>query len=194
MATQESVVTPQRFSEGFTYPDYFAQIKVNRDKFEQFYQFRVKPEDAARLQAVKQKANGPKKMMVLGEDWCPDVFRGMPTLARLAEAGGFEMRIFPRDSHLDIMDEFLKEGQWASIPTAVFYTADHEYICHWIERPVVAEQEILAISAKLREENPDMTDQEVLTARRPLIMDRYPAWQQDSIDEIVDLLEKRVGN
>ena len=122
MATQESVVTPQRFSEGFTYSDYFAQIKVNRDRFEQFYQFQVKPADGERLQAVKAKANGPKKMMVLGEDWCPDVFRGMPTLARIAEAGGFEMRIFPRDSHLDIMDEFLKEGQWASIPTAVFYT------------------------------------------------------------------------
>ena len=193
MATQESVVTPQRFSEGFNYPDYIAQIKVNKDKFEQFHQFQVKPEDAQRLQAVSQKANGPTKMLVLGEDWCPDVFRGIPTLARVAEAAGLEMRIFPRDSHLDIMNEFLKEGQWASIPTAVFYTADHEYICHWIERPAVAEQEILDISAKIREENPGMSDQEVLTARRPLILDRFPAWQQDSVDEIVGLLESSVG-
>ena len=193
MATQESVVTPQRFSEGFNYADYIAQIKVNKDRFEQFYQFQVKPGDADRLKAVTQKANGPKKMLVLGEDWCPDVFRGMPMLARVAEAAGLEMRIFPRDSHSDIMNEFLKEGQWASIPTAVFYTGNHEYICHWIERPAVAEQEILQISAKLREENPSMTDQEILTARRPLIMERFPDWQQDSVEEIVQLLEQKVG-
>ena len=193
MATQESVVTPQRFSEGFTYADYIGQIKVNKDRFEQFYQFEVKPGDADRLKAVTQKSNGPKKMLVLGEDWCPDVFRGMPMLARVAEAAGLEMRIFPRDSHTDIMNEFLKEGQWASIPTAVFYTDDHEYICHWIERPAVAEREILEISAKLREENPSMTDQEILTARRPLIMERFPDWQQDSVEEIVELLEQRVG-
>ncbi len=193
MATQESVVTPQRFSEGFTYADYIGQIKVNKDRFAQFYQFQVKPGEAERLKAVVQKANGPKKMLVLGEDWCPDVFRGMPTLARVAEAAGLEMRIFPRDSHTDIMNEFLKEGQWASIPTAVFYTSDHEYICHWIERPAVAEREILEISAKLRQEHPEMTDQEILTARRPLIMDRFPAWQQDSVEEIVGLLEQKVG-
>ena len=42
-------------------------------------------------------------------------------------------------------------------------------------------------------ENPEMTDQDVLTARRPLIMDRYPAWQQDSVDEIIDLLEQKTG-
>ena len=193
MATQESVVTPQRFSEGFTYADYIAQIKVNKDRFEQFYQFQVKPGDAQRLKDVTQKANGPKKMLVLGEDWCPDVFRGLPMLARVAEAAGLEMRIFPRDSHTDIMNEFLKEGQWASIPTAVFYTDEHDYICHWIERPAVAEQEILQISAKLREENPSMTDQEVLTARRPLIMERFPDWQQDSVEEIVQLLDEKVG-
>ena len=194
MATQESVVTPQRFSEGFTYADYVAQIKVNKDRFEQFYQFEVKPGDADRLKAVTQKSNGPKKMLVLGEDWCPDVFRGMPMLARVAEAAGLEMRIFPRDSHTDIMDEFLKEGQWASIPTAVFYTGDHEYICHWIERPAVAEREIQEISSKLRSENPSMTDQEILTARRPLIMERFPDWQQDSVVEIVELLESKVGS
>ena len=34
--------------------------------------------------------------------------RGLPVLARLAEAASLELRIFPRDQNLDIMDEFLK--------------------------------------------------------------------------------------
>ena len=37
MAEQTSVVTPQRFQEGFNYSDYMEQIKVNKARFEGFY-------------------------------------------------------------------------------------------------------------------------------------------------------------
>ncbi len=50
MAEQTSVVTPQRFEQGFTYPDYIAQIKINKARFEGFYDnFKVRPEEAAGL-------------------------------------------------------------------------------------------------------------------------------------------------
>src|ERR1700730_4565254 len=41
--------------------------------------------------------NGPAKILVLSEDWSSDCRRDLPMLARLAEAGGLEMRIFNRD-------------------------------------------------------------------------------------------------
>ena len=135
MARETSVVTPERFQQGFSYSVYIEQIKVNKARFEEFYKFQVKSEDAAALKELVARPNGPAKMLVLGEDWCGDVIRGMPMLARVAEAAGLEMSIFPRDDHHDIMNEFLKNGEWMSIPVAVFYTKDHEYICHWIERP-----------------------------------------------------------
>ena len=194
MATRESVVTPQRFSQGFTYEEYISQIKVNKDRFEQFYSgFQVKSEDAQRLRDLVQHPQGPRKMLVLGEDWCPDVFRGIPTLARLAEAASLEMRIFPRDQHHDIMNEFLKDGKSMSIPTAVFYTADHQYICHWIERPEVAHKETEVISAQIRAENPDISDQEFMAARRVRTAERFPDWQQASVEELTELLEKSIG-
>ena len=100
-----------------------------------FYEnFKPTPEDAAALKEMAGKPNGPAKMLVLGEDWCGDVIRGMPVLARISEAAGLEMSIFPRDENHDIMNEFLKNGEWMSIPVAVFYTNDHQYICHWIIR------------------------------------------------------------
>ena len=134
MARQTSVVTPEKFASGFTYEEYLAQIKVNKNWFEQLYDsFQIEPDDAEFFRSIVQLPQGPAKMMVIGEDWCPDVYRGMPMMARIAEAMDIEMRVFPRDSHMDIMNEFLKEGQWASIPTAVFYTQDHQYMCHWIE-------------------------------------------------------------
>jgi hypothetical protein len=40
------------------------------------------------------------------------------------------------------MNEFLNHGEHQSIPTVVFYTRDHRYICHWIERPAKAKAEM----------------------------------------------------
>ena len=81
MARETSVVTPERFQQGFSYSAYIDQIKVNKARFEDFYKFQVKPEDAAALKELVSRPNGPAKMLVLGEDWCGDVIRGMPMLA-----------------------------------------------------------------------------------------------------------------
>ncbi|MBI4188252.1 MAG: thioredoxin family protein, partial [Chloroflexi bacterium] len=108
MAEKKSVVTPKRFASGFGFKDYIAQIKVNKDKFEEYYQTaQLSDEDKGFFRKIAGMPNGAVKVLVLGEDWCPDVFRGMPVIARIAEASGMEMRIFPRDQNLDIMNEFL---------------------------------------------------------------------------------------
>ena len=100
-----------------------------------------------------------------------------------------DMRVFPRDSHLDIMDEFLKEGQYQSIPAIVFYTADHEYICHWIEKPAVAYLESAEIESTVRRQNSG-TDEKTLHKKvRESISERFPFWQRETVVEVMDLLE-----
>ena len=194
MATDTSVVTPQRFAAGFTYADYMAQVKVNKGRLEDFYaNFQVTAENAAALQALAAHPAGPAKMLVLGEDWCGDVVRGLPVLARMTEAAGWELRIFPRDQHHDIMNEFLKEGQWMSIPTVVFYTADHRYICHWIERPQVAERETAEIEAAIRAENPAISDPDFGRERRARTAARAADWQEATVTELIARLQERVG-
>ena len=195
MASNTSVVTPQRFSEGFSYPDYMAQINVNKERMDGYYQnFQVSAEDEASLKALAADPNGPTKMLVLGEDWCGDVVRGLPVLAKMAEAAGWEMRVFPRDQHHDIMNEFLKEGQWMSIPTAVFYTSDHRYILHWIERPEVADEEQREIEKAIREENPDISDQEFGRERRTRTGARAEAWQRATVEEIISRLQAGISS
>ena len=193
MAKETSVVTPQRFEEGFSYSDYIDQIKVNKARFEEFYKFQIKTGDTAALRELANRKGGPAKMLVLGEDWCGDVIRGLPVLARVAEAAGLDLKIFPRDQHHDIMNEFLKEGQWMSIPTVVFYTTDHQYICHWIERPAVADKEMEEIEGAIKAENPGINDQDFGRERRARTAARAEAWQQASVDEIKDLLNKSIG-
>ena len=194
MARETSVVTPERFSQGFDYPSYIDQIKVNKARFEGFYNgFQVSPEDTAFFKELVQRPNGPAKMMVIGEDWCGDVIRGLPVLARIAEAAGIPISIFPRDSHTDIMDEYLKEGKYMSIPVAVFYTADHEYICHWIERPEVAVKEQNEIEKAIRDEKPDIDDREFGQQRRARTAARADDWIAATVVELKELLTKSLA-
>ena len=194
MASNTSVVTPQRFDEGFTYADYMAQVNVNKDRMDSFYEnFKVTPENEASLKELAANSDGPTKMLVLGEDWCGDVVRGLPVLARMAEAAGWDMRIFPRDQHHDIMNEFLKEGQWMSIPTAVFYTSDHRYILHWIERPEVAEKESKEIEESIRAENPGISDQDFGRERRARMASKAEEWQQATVEELIDRLQQGIA-
>ncbi|MBI2979605.1 MAG: thioredoxin family protein [Chloroflexi bacterium] len=194
MAEKKSVVTRQRFASGFTYKDYIAQIKVNKDKFEEYYQTaQLSNEDKEFFRKVAGMPDGAAKVLVLGEDWCPDAFRGIPLIARIAETAGMEMRIFPRDLNLDIMNEFLNQGQFMSLPTVVFYTKDQQYICHWIERPEFANQDRAKIEAEIKKKNPAGSEQEIRTLVGESTRARYPVWQQESAREIRQMLGKKLG-
>tara|TARA_Y100000590_G_scaffold286764_1_gene322591 strand:- start:1505 stop:2095 length:591 start_codon:yes stop_codon:yes gene_type:complete len=196
LTPKESVVTPERFAKGFTYQDYVSQINVNKDRFEQYYETAlaaVTEEDASAFTNIATQSGGAARILVLGEDWCPDVYRGMPMIARIAEAGGMDMKVFPRDANLDIMDEFLKNGEFQSIPTVVFYTTDYKYLCHWIERPVQVTEEMGAINRQIDNEMEGQDEQAIRRARRDKINSRFPDWQRESVKDIRQLLETTVG-
>lgn len=140
MPAATSVVTPARFEQGLTYGDFLAGAAVNRVKFEQNYNNPVLTEDdLAFFQRVSGFANGPRKLLAIAEAWCGDVYRELPTAVRIAEASGFDLRIFLRDENPDIMNEFLSNsGKSRAIPVFVFYTAETSYITHFTERSLSA--------------------------------------------------------
>jgi thiol-disulfide isomerase/thioredoxin len=147
---RQEAVTAERYAASKTYEQYLAGIKVNQAKFADNYEKTSVPAELAnRLKAVSQKPNGPAKMLVIGEDWCPDVYRGMPVLKRIAEAGGWEFRVVERDQNLDIAEHFKKEGEFLSVPVAIFYSKDMQYITHWIERPARVTAEMPGITGPL---------------------------------------------
>jgi len=194
MTEKTTVVTAERFAQGFTYGDFIDQINVNKDRFGQYdvtAKDAVTDEDVAFFKQAVEK--GAARVLVLGEDWCPDVYRGMPLIARVAEVSGIEMRVFPRDSNLDIMEEFLNKGEHQSIPTMVFYTADLQYLGHWIERPARANQETVAIDQELERTMAGQEEQAVRRARRDLVNARFPDWQKETVREIRELLGEKLG-
>ncbi|MCH7488892.1 MAG: thioredoxin family protein, partial [Chloroflexi bacterium] len=136
--------------------------------------------------------------VALGEAGCPDVFRGFPVIARIAEATGMELRTFLRDENNDIIAEFLKGGEHESIPVFVFYDRDHNYIAHWIERPAQANEELpelQKLTAPLQ--NADISPEERKKHIQAYIDFQHgpiwAGWRDATVRELRELLEERTS-
>jgi hypothetical protein len=199
MTQQTSIVTPERFAQGITYEQWMDAIDRNQARFVDNYEGTTIAEDDARaLRDLVALPHGPARCLALGEAWCPDVFRGLPVIARIAEASGIELRCFFRDQNKDIMAEFMKGGEFESIPTFVFYTRDQQYIAHWIERPALANEQmpqLREITAPLR--NADLPQEERQKHIKAYIDFQngpvWAGWRDATVREIRQLLEEKAG-
>jgi hypothetical protein len=73
---------------------------------------------------------------MLAEDWCGDVIANTPIVGRIAsEVDTLNLKVFLRDQNEDLMNQFLKEGKYKSIPTVVFFDDEFNELGRWIERP-----------------------------------------------------------
>jgi len=198
-----TVVTPARFKQGLTYTNFLAQATINRDKFQQYFkESPLTADDLAFFEKAFAEPDGPRKILALAEAWCGDVYRELPTVARIAKATGAELRIFLRDENPDIMDEFLSnEGKSRAIPVFVFYTKEMRYVTHFTERSAGAHAELAAIMEQVRKEQnlpagttfatvPEASKQAFLHEVIGRIRPRFPDWQKESIKEMRALLAK----
>jgi hypothetical protein len=146
-------VTPERFAQGMTYDEYKAQMTRNRERLEQ--NEALLQIDPADLEAFKRLPK-PLNVLALAEDWCGDVIDNLPILGRLArESGKLNVRVFLRDQNLDLMDQWLNEGKFRSIPTFVFFDDDFNQVGLFIERPASATARRMQFRQELYEKNPE---------------------------------------
>lgn len=202
-----SVITAERFKKGKTFQEYLDSGIRNRDLFERNYRdTSISESQRAALKALAAKPNGPDHVVVIGEDWCPDVYRGLGVAQRIAEGLGIELRMFERDQNKDMIEGYLKDGEFESIPVFVFYDASHRELCHFIERPALANQQIHQTRDVLGDTSPEgiarqlghePSDDEIKAARAAA-RDRYLEWQNGetwagwrvaTVDEVIALLE-----
>jgi Thioredoxin len=139
-------VTREQFESGMTYDAYKAQMTRNRDQLEQNEKsLQLSQEDLTAFRSLPR----PLHVLALAEDWCGDVIANLPILGRIArESGKLDVRVLLRDQHLDVMDQYLKQGQFRSIPVFVFLDEAFNDLAVWIERPESVTQ---AREAKRRE-------------------------------------------
>lgn len=181
-------VDAQRFAQGLTYAEYLAQMSDNRQHFERSYREFDLGADEARFFAGLNETAGPVRVLVIGEDWCPDVQRGVPVMARIAEASGMELRIFPRDKNPDLMDLYLKEGKYASIPVFAFFDQAWQALGHWIERPAVASSLMDQMKSELARAN--LSEAETKAEIKQRVAGLWDDWRRETVRELRELLSK----
>ncbi|HEY8601718.1 MAG TPA: thioredoxin family protein [Thermomicrobiales bacterium] len=150
-------VTAERFNQGMTYEEYRAQMTRNRERFDETEAaVELDPADVQAFSSLPQ----PLKVLVIAEDWCGDVISNLPVLGKLAAAsdGKLDVRVFLRDQNLDLIDQYLKEGKYRSIPVFVFFDQDFNELGHMIERPASVTQMLAEKRAAIYASNPQYGD------------------------------------
>jgi hypothetical protein len=237
-----SVVNAERFNQGMTFEQYVTYAgspeNLAREAFGSYYpdggaigtarkdnsgvlrdryaRTRLADYQVAAIKWLAAQPGGPANLLVVSEDWSSDCRRDVPTMARLAEAGGLGLRIFNRDGQKilgkrrpdpaaypggnhDIMLEFLnaKDGaEWASVPVVVVYTKDFQELHRYIEYPAIYHKDRIRghQQAARSGENADQARERGM--REFGAMQASPffdVWASAAVDEILSALyEKRV--
>ncbi|MFQ5520563.1 MAG: thioredoxin family protein [Candidatus Methylomirabilia bacterium] len=184
----------QRFAAGLSWKDYLAQMGDTRARTEDNYQKATLTEDERQFFSSLGQV---RYALMLAENWCGDVHRNSPLLARIVEAmPNCELRVFFRDQNLDLTDCFLNNG-YRSIPVMVFFDKDWNEIGRWIERAHAATGKVAGIRARTLDAAPPDKQDAAMAEYRKQVQAEYdvpggPLWRA-AANEVRLLLETRLG-
>ena len=125
------MVTKERFEQGLTLQQYVDHMSVNRERFvEALDELTIGHADAQ----ILERLGGTRRVLVISEDWCGTCLAHVPFVAKLVEDhANIEMRLFPRDANLDLMDQYLKKGRYRSIPVFAFFDEHMNELARFLE-------------------------------------------------------------
>jgi hypothetical protein len=146
-------ISKERFESGLTYEQWKAQMTRNRERHDANEQgLKLSEADLAPFKSLKKPVN----VLMLAEDWCGDVIANAPIVGRIAsEVDTLNLRVFLRDQNEDLMNQYLKEGKYKSIPAVVFFDDELNELGRWIERPESVTKLRAEKQAALYRDNPD---------------------------------------
>ena len=126
------MVTKERFEQGLTVSQYLDQMTMNKERLlAALKSIAASPGNAQ----VLERRPGTRRILVITEDWCGAAIASLPYVIKLVEsAPQIEMRIFLRDQNPDLMDQFLKDGRYRSIPVYVLFDEQMNELARFIER------------------------------------------------------------
>jgi Thioredoxin len=238
----KSVVTPERFAKGMTFDAYVKYVgspdNLAREGFsayhpdagsiggprkdnsavfrERYARTRLADHQVGAIKWLAAQPDGPAKILVISEDWSSDCRRDIPILARLAEAGGLELRIFNRDgkkildrrrpdpavapdANHDLMLEFMNAkngGEFASLPVVVVYTKDLRELYRYVEYPAIYHKDLVRGHQQKARPGESDAQRKERDAREFLAMQQSPffdLWASAGVDEILSgLYERRI--
>ena len=229
-------MTPERFAQGMTFDDYVKVIgspqNLAREGFdirrfalakprvdwsgylrERHAKARLSDEQTAAIKWLAAQPGGPAKVLVIAEDWSSDCRRDVPYLARLAEAGGLDLRIFLRDAetmlrqglpeagshaNADLVREYANEKnghQFATVPVAVFFTRDFAELHRYIEYPAIYHKDQIRASQQAARAGESAEQAKARGAAEFAALQNSPffdLWASAGVDEILSALHEKL--
>jgi hypothetical protein len=229
-------MTPERFAQGMTFDEYVtftgSPENLGREGFdvrrfsvvrprvdwsgflrERHAKARLGDDQVAAIKWLAAQPGGPAKVLVISEDWSSDCRRDVPYLARLAEVGGLDLRIFTRDGeamhgkglpdpaaggNADLVNAYANEKngeKFATIPVAVFFTKDFAELYRYVEYPAIYHKDRVlgALRAARAGETEDQTKarggRDIATLLESPFFD---VWAQAGIAQILSALHERM--
>ena len=229
MTTRPPAVTAARFAQGMTFDQYLAFIAspqnlareasmggTRRDWSgwlrERYARAKLTDAQTAAILWLRGQAAGPRKVLIIAEEWSSDCRRDLPLVQRLAEAGGLELRIFARDGqrfskspapeaaespNADLMGQFLLHRggtTFQAIPVVAFFGEDMQYLAHYIELPGAYHKDRLVghLRAARPGESPEQTAKRgTEDFTRMLDSPMFDVWGTAAVSEMIAMLYER---
>ena len=229
-------MTPERFARGMRFDDYvkftgspenlaregfdirkFSRVHPRLDWSDylrdRYGKARLTEEQIGGIKWLAAQPGGPAKIALIAEDWSSDCRRDLPYLARLAEAGGLELRIFLRDGqkilmqglpdpasggNADLVNAYANEKngeKFATIPVAVFFTKDFAELHRYVEYPAIYHK--ARVIGHFRAARTGESDDQAKTRAGQDINALFDSpffdiWARAAIDEILSALHERL--
>ena len=180
-------------ARALTFEQYLEHADMNVPTMKENYQsIAVKTEDDAFFRKLSSDLpEGSVNALALSESWCGDCTENLPVLAKLASLYPFlRLHIYPRDTNLDIMDNYLTDGK-RTIPVFAFYDADGKEIGRFIERPPGAHAFMTEARKRLEGLSPEEQKKGMYQARSDLRKLYRQGLYDETIGMIRRILEKR---
>lgn len=196
-------ISRERFNEGLTTDQFVDLMEANKQKF----QDNIEANGELFTEEDKQFfRENPVSIAAIGEDWCTDVIHFLPVVARLErEVPEVELRIFQRDK-TELINDYLNQGEYKSIPVFVFYDRDWNELGHFIERPAQVTEMMAQETRRFAEANPqlegvdrayqNMPDETRATVRANSAAFRWGnmlEWNRIFLDEIKEIIRSGVA-
>ncbi|WP_144460853.1 thioredoxin family protein [Siminovitchia fortis] len=115
------------FEKGLTPEQYMDDLEYHKDAFLHIYENFQPPADDEFFGKIKGKN---LRVVALAEVWCGHCMLNVPVLLRLAEKTEMDVRLLPRDQHLDLMDQYLTNGKRV-IPIFIFIDENGDQVAKW---------------------------------------------------------------
>jgi hypothetical protein len=147
-------MSKERFQSATTYDQYHQLMQANKERMAQF----VTEVQVSEADLAWWRSQGQLNIYVLTYDSCGDALFNLPVMAKIAQqCPNIDLRVVQRDENLDIMDKYLNQGTYRSVPTFIIMDETMQEVGNLKERPDeitrVIDAEMLAVRRRLREEN-----------------------------------------